>query len=56
MLIVFDRTFLAQFDRFIMITDDGSVYALPDYDVALKGLNAPDSLATLRLAKPLTGS
>jgi ATPase subunit of ABC transporter with duplicated ATPase domains len=51
-----DRTFLAQFDRFIMITDDGSVYALPDYDVALKGLNAPDSLATLRLAKPLTGS
>ena len=49
-----DRTFLAQFDRFIMITDDGSVYALPDYDVALKGLNAPDSLATLRLAKPLT--
>ncbi len=51
-----DRTFLAQFDRFIMITDDGSVYALPDYDVALKGLNAPDSLATLRLAKPLTGA
>ena len=51
-----DRTFLAQFDRFIMITDDGSVYALPDYEVALKGLNAPDSLATLRLAKPLTGS
>lgn len=51
-----DRTFLAQFDRFVMITDDGSVYGLPDYDVALKGLNAPDSLATLRLAKPLSGS
>ncbi|NCZ93659.1 MAG: ABC transporter ATP-binding protein, partial [Actinobacteria bacterium] len=51
-----DRTFLAQFDRFVMITDAGDVYGLPDYDVALKGLNEPDKLATLRLAKPLTGS
>jgi len=51
-----DRTFLAQFDRFMMITDSGDVYGLPDYDVALKGLNEPDKLATLRLAKPLTGS
>ena len=51
-----DRTFLAQFDRFVMITDSGDVYGLPDYDVALKGLNEPDKLATLRLAKPLTGS
>ncbi|MEY3073411.1 MAG: hypothetical protein RLZZ554_85 [Actinomycetota bacterium] len=51
-----DRTFLAQFDRFVMITDSGDVYGLPDYDVALKGLNEPDKLATLRLAKPLTDS
>ena len=51
-----DRTFLAQFDRFIMITDSGDLYGLPDYDVALKGLNEPDKLATLRLAKPLTSS
>ncbi len=51
-----DRTFLAQFDRFVLITDSGDVYGLPDYDVALKGLNEPDKLATLRLAKPLTGS
>ena len=51
-----DRTFLAQFDRFVMITDSGAVYGLPDYDVALKGLNEPDKLATLRLAKPLTNS
>ncbi|MFM8811886.1 MAG: ABC-F family ATP-binding cassette domain-containing protein [Actinomycetota bacterium] len=51
-----DRTFLAQFDRFVMITDSGDVYGLPDYDIALKGLNEPDKLATLRLAKPLTGS
>jgi ATPase subunit of ABC transporter with duplicated ATPase domains len=49
-----DRTFLAQFDRFIMITDDGAVYALPDYDVAMTGLAAPEQLAQVRLAKPLT--
>ena len=48
-----DRTFLAQFDRYIMITDAGEVYALPDFDVALRGLQQPDQLATLKLAKPL---
>ena len=48
-----DRTFLAQFDRYIMITDAGEVYALPDFDVALRGLQRPDQLATLKLAKPL---
>ena len=49
-----DRTFLAQFDRFIMITDDGEVYDLPDFEIALAGLSAPNTLSTLRLAKPLT--
>lgn len=49
-----DRTFLARFDRFLMITDDGEVYALPDYEVAMTGLAAPDRLAGLRLAKNLT--
>ena len=49
-----DRTFLAQFDRFIMITDDGEVYDLPDFEIALAGLSAPNTLSTLRLAKSLT--
>ncbi len=49
-----DRTFLAKFDRFIMITDDGEVYELPDYEVAMAGLSEPGSLRTLRLAKSLT--
>ena len=49
-----DRTFLSQFDRFLMITDDGEVYELPDYDVAMAGLAQPDKLSTLRLAKNLT--
>ena len=49
-----DRTFLAQFDRYIMITDDGEVYALPDFDSAMAGLSEPEKLTSLRLAKPLT--
>jgi ATPase subunit of ABC transporter with duplicated ATPase domains len=49
-----DRMFLAQFDRYIMITDEGGVFALPDFDVAMKGLAEPAKLASVRLAKPLT--
>ncbi len=49
-----DRTFLARFDRYIMVTDDGDVYALPDFDVAMTGLADPGNLANVRLAKPLT--
>ena len=49
-----DRTFLAKFDRFLMIGDDGEVYVLPDYEIAMKGLADPSSLATLRLAKKLS--
>ncbi len=49
-----DRTFLEQLDRFIMINDDGSVYSLPDYEVAMKGLADPDSVANIKLAKSLT--
>lgn len=48
-----DRTFLTRFDRFIMITDEGDVYEIPDYELALEGLGAPDKLSSLRLAKPL---
>jgi len=48
-----DRTFLAKLDRFLMITDDGEVYSLPDFEVGLAGLSAPDRLASLRLAKLL---
>lgn len=48
-----DRTFLATLDRFVMITDDGEVFALPDFDLALQALSAPDQVASLRLAEPL---
>ena len=50
-----DRTFLAKFDRYLMITDDGGVYELPDYDVAMQALAAPGAVDGLRLAKSLTG-
>ncbi|MFN5601433.1 MAG: ABC-F family ATP-binding cassette domain-containing protein [Acidimicrobiaceae bacterium] len=48
-----DRTFLARFERFVMITDDGDVWELPDFDVAIAGLSNPNELSSLRLAKPL---
>jgi ATPase subunit of ABC transporter with duplicated ATPase domains len=49
-----DRTFLARFDRFIMINDDGEVYSLPDYETAMIALADPAHLRNVRLAKPLT--
>lgn len=49
-----DRTFLATFDRFVMITDDGDVFGLPDYDIAMRALADPASTRSIRLAKPLT--
>ncbi len=49
-----DRTFLAKLDRFLMINDDGAVYSLPDYNVAMAALSAPGAVAQLRLAKSLT--
>ena len=49
-----DRTFLETLDRFLMITDDGEVYSLPDYETALVALQQPDRLAKIRLAKSLT--
>jgi len=49
-----DRAFLAQLDRFIMITDDGEVFALPDYELAMRALAEPSRVAKLRLAETLT--
>ena len=49
-----DRTFLAKFDRFIMINDDGEVYSLPDYETAMVALSDPAHLKNVRLAKPLS--
>lgn len=49
-----DRTFLETLDRFVMITDDGDVYSLPDFDVAMDALANPASVANIKLAKSLT--
>jgi len=49
-----DRTFLNTLDRFVMITDDGEVYSLPDYEVALAALSQPATVKSIRLAKQLT--
>ena len=49
-----DRRFLARFDRFVMINDDGEVYTLPDYETAMTALADPAHLANVRLAKRLS--
>ena len=46
-----DRAFLAQLDRFLMIDDDGDVYSIPDYDLAMQALAAPAAVARIRHAK-----
>jgi ATPase subunit of ABC transporter with duplicated ATPase domains len=49
-----DRAFLAKLDHFIMINDDGDVFSLPDYEVAMAALSSPATTGKLRLAKKLT--
>jgi ATPase subunit of ABC transporter with duplicated ATPase domains len=49
-----DRAFLTRLTRFLMVLHDGSVYDLPDPDLALEALQNPTHLPTLRLAKRIT--
>lgn len=49
-----DRTFLERLDRFIMINDDGAVYSLPDFPIAMQALAAPKHVGSVKLAKALT--
>ena len=49
-----DRAFLARLDRFLLVTDDGEVYSLPDYETAMTALADPARVARIKLAKPLT--
>ena len=48
-----DRTFLASLDRFIMITDEGRVFEIPDFPLALDALQDPAAAPGMRLVKPL---
>ncbi|MEO1056936.1 MAG: ABC-F family ATP-binding cassette domain-containing protein [Actinomycetota bacterium] len=49
-----DRTFLERMDRFLMIDDDGAVFGLPDFAVAMAALADPDAVRSLPLVEPLT--
>jgi ATPase subunit of ABC transporter with duplicated ATPase domains len=49
-----DRAFLRRLDRFLLLSHDGTIYALPDTGSALEALAAPEAVAGARLAKPLT--
>ncbi len=49
-----DRAFLRSLDRFLLLSHDGSVYAIPDSEIAVAALSDPDRVATLRHVKRLT--
>ncbi|HEY5663958.1 MAG TPA: ABC-F family ATP-binding cassette domain-containing protein [Ilumatobacter sp.] len=49
-----DRAFLERLDRFVMITDDGEVFAIPDYELAMRALADPAGTGRLRLVESLT--
>ncbi len=49
-----DRTFLERMDRFIMIDDDGSVFSIPDFELALEALSKPDQTSNIAMVKTLT--
>jgi ATPase subunit of ABC transporter with duplicated ATPase domains len=48
-----DRAFLARLDRFVMITDDGAVFAVPDHELAMRALAEPETAGGLRLIESL---
>ena len=48
-----DRAFLRTLDRFLIVLHDGSVAALPTYEVALRALLDPRGALALPLAKVL---
>ncbi len=49
-----DRTFLARLDRFVVINDDGEVYSLDDFELAMTALANPSDVASVKMAKSLT--
>lgn len=49
-----DRTFLKKLDRFVMITDDGEVFGIPEYEIAMSALAEPENVASLRFVKKLS--
>jgi ATPase subunit of ABC transporter with duplicated ATPase domains len=49
-----DRAFLSRFDRFWLLGHDGLVHELPDWDIALEAVMAPERVGAIRHAKRLT--
>lgn len=48
-----DRTFLESLDRFVLIDDDGAVFSIPQYDLAIEALSKPDQVSDIKLARSL---
>ncbi|MEE9415369.1 MAG: ABC-F family ATP-binding cassette domain-containing protein [Acidimicrobiales bacterium] len=49
-----DRTFLEKMTRFLLIADDGSVFDIPDFEMAIAALTNPDDVHDIKRAKLLS--
>ncbi len=49
-----DRAFLRTLDRFLLLAHDGSVYSIPNSEIAIAALSDPEQVASMRLVKRLT--
>lgn len=53
-VVTHDRTFLRSLDRFLLLSHDGSVYAIPDSEIAIEALSDPNQVASMTHVKRLT--
>jgi ATPase subunit of ABC transporter with duplicated ATPase domains len=51
-----DRAFLRSLDRFLLLSHDGSVYAIPSSEIAIAALTEPGQVASLKHVKRLSRS
>jgi ATPase subunit of ABC transporter with duplicated ATPase domains len=49
-----DRAFLRSLDRFLLLAHDGSVYSIPNSEVAIDALSRLDQVADMKLVKRLS--
>jgi ATPase subunit of ABC transporter with duplicated ATPase domains len=49
-----DRAFLRSLDRFLLLAHDGSVYSIPNSEIAIEALSQLDQVADMKLVKLLS--
>jgi ATPase subunit of ABC transporter with duplicated ATPase domains len=49
-----DRAFLRSLDRFLLVSHDGSVYSIPNSEIAIEALSDPNQVSAMKHVKRLT--